>query len=61
MVVGDKVRVIDKLHPHGLDIGDVVNILLINSQDGTIKTDDPSCELTWWLWEGEFELLNQEQ
>lgn len=61
MVVGDKVKVIDKLHRHGLNIGDTVSVLFIDDQDGTIKTDDPDFELTWWLWPEEFEPLNQEQ
>ena len=60
MVEGDKVRVTDKLNDHGLKIGEVVNVLYVDD-DGTIKVDDPDCGLTWWLWENEYELLNQEQ
>ncbi len=60
MKVGDKVKVTAKEHSHGLNIGDVVNILFVDN-DGTIRTDDPDMDVTWWLWRNEFELLNQEQ
>jgi hypothetical protein len=57
MVVGDKVRVIALIRNHGLEIGYEGSIVEIDKP--TIKVKGPD-GLKWWLWEGEYELLNQE-
>ncbi len=62
MVVGDKVRVTKK-GAHCLDVGEEVIIVEVdykgNPRYNTVKVKDND-NYEWWLWEGEFELLNQE-
>jgi hypothetical protein len=65
MVVGDKVRVTGRKGGHGMDIGYepvviFMDLDLENPDFRTIKVKDEE-GFEWWLWEGEFEPINQEQ
>jgi len=63
MVVGDKVRVIAREGCHGMVIGYepvviFMDLDLENPDYRTIKVEDEE-GYEWWLWEGEFEPVNQ--
>ncbi len=60
MVVGDKVKVISVKFGHGFKLGQIVTIQGFDPEDNGYSCVDEN-NISWWLYENEFELLNQEQ
>jgi len=56
--VGDKVRVIDRTHGHGFEIGEEVTIDQVYREDKDYRCSNSERDF-WWLTEEEVELISK--